>query len=74
MAGAGSPPRQSRMGDASNQYGTTANARAHYATTGPDACLRRLPAFTHFSGRASHHGQPLMGVGPLHERGQVPGG
>ena len=52
------------------QYGNEANARAHYATTGPEL-LEDLPGITHFVAGLGTTGT-LMGVGRyLHER--VPG-
>jgi len=52
------------------QYGNEANARAHYATTGPEL-LADLPGITHFVAGLGTTGT-LMGVG-RYLREQVPG-
>jgi len=52
------------------QYGNEANARAHYATTGPEL-LSDLPSVTHFVAGLGTTGT-LMGVG-RYLREQVPG-
>ena len=52
------------------QYGNEANARAHYATTGPEL-LSDLPGITHFVAGLGTTGT-LMGVG-RYLREQVPG-
>ncbi|MFB4297253.1 PLP-dependent cysteine synthase family protein [Actinomadura sp. NTSP31] len=52
------------------QYGNEANARAHYATTGPEI-LADLPSVTHFVAGLGTTGT-LMGVG-RYLREQVPG-